>query len=255
MAEKKFWATPELVEKLLPLLDLPSVNELAQANQLTRKILSGAFVWNKFIEKTFPEGGNINVDHGYMPTKNEPHLVSVRPKAKLLAQILKTMEDSHIMGLREQDLLHLICERYPRVESRLFPLYRSHHVSVSCFCNQVHQVSAWGLVLLEDVEVALESREQSVVEVVTGSSCTAEGPLLAALISRLPRQQEKLMNLTLGNIRCDSNEDAMTLASLIDHIPGEGPGAWNFGVNWGQTIFVMDCKAAGLALTFIAIDS
>ena len=239
-AEKKFWATPELIEKLLPFLDLPSVKELAQANQLTRKILSGVFVWKKFIEKIFPEGGNNNVDHGHMPTEDDPHLVSVRPKAKLLSQILKTMEDSLIMGLREQDLLHLICERYPQVESRLFPLYRSHHVSVSCFCNQVHQVSAWGLVLLEDVEVAFGSREQSVVEVVTGFSCTAEGPLLAALSSRLPRQQEKLMNLTLGAIRCDGNKDALTLASLIDHIPGDGPGTWNFGVNWGQRIFVMD---------------
>ena len=66
-AEKKFWATPELVEKLLPFLGLPSLKELAQANNLTRKILSGAFVWKKLIEKTFPEDGNRNVDHGQMP--------------------------------------------------------------------------------------------------------------------------------------------------------------------------------------------
>ena len=78
------------------------------------------------------------------------------------------------------------------------------------------------------------------MEVVTGSSCSAEGPLLAALSSRLPRQQEKLMNLTLGSIRCDSKEDAVTLASFIDHIPGEGPGTWNFGVSRWQTIFVME---------------
>ena len=31
-AEKKFWATPELVEKLLPLLDLASTKELAKAH-------------------------------------------------------------------------------------------------------------------------------------------------------------------------------------------------------------------------------
>ena len=121
-AEKRFWATPELVENLLPFLDLASVKELAEANQLTRTILSGAFVWKKLIEKTFPEGGNNDVDHGQMPSEDDLHLVSVRPKARLLSQILKTMGDSCIIHLRERDLLHTICERYPRVESRLFPL-------------------------------------------------------------------------------------------------------------------------------------
>ena len=103
-------------------------------------------------------------------------------------------------------------------------------------------MSVWGLVLLEDVEVALGSREQSIVEVVTGSSCSAEGPLLAALSSRLPRQQEQLRNLTLESITCYSKEDAVTLASIIDHIPSEGPGAWNFGLvpGWQQQICVLD---------------
>ena len=45
-AEKKFWGSPELVEKVLLLLDLASIKEMAEAHKLTRIILGGALVWD-----------------------------------------------------------------------------------------------------------------------------------------------------------------------------------------------------------------
>ena len=43
-AERKFWRIPELVETLLPFLDVKSILSLAQCHQLTLNILQGTFV-------------------------------------------------------------------------------------------------------------------------------------------------------------------------------------------------------------------
>ena len=93
LAENKFWATPELVQKLLQVLDLAAIKELAEVHQLTRDILGGAFFWKKLIRKSFPE---INIDFGHKrcPREDDPHFASMRPKAKLLSQIMNMMEDS-----------------------------------------------------------------------------------------------------------------------------------------------------------------
>ena len=55
-AEEKFWETPELVETLLPFLDVASILRLAQSHFSSKKdslvlgILKRALVWNKLIE-------------------------------------------------------------------------------------------------------------------------------------------------------------------------------------------------------------
>ena len=45
LLEKKFWKIPELVEKLLPHLDLDSIKQLAESHELTRKILEKPFAY------------------------------------------------------------------------------------------------------------------------------------------------------------------------------------------------------------------
>ena len=56
-AEKKFWRSPELVEKLISsFLDTGSILALAKSHQLTLDLLnSGTSVWNKLISRTCPE--------------------------------------------------------------------------------------------------------------------------------------------------------------------------------------------------------
>ena len=76
LAENKFWPTPELVQKLLQVLDLGSTKELAEVHQLTRDILGGAFFWKKLIRKTFPEI-NIDFDHKRYPKEDDPPLASM----------------------------------------------------------------------------------------------------------------------------------------------------------------------------------
>ena len=50
-AVRQFLGTPELVEKLLPYLDLTSTKHLAESHQLTRKLLRKPLTWNKLIHR------------------------------------------------------------------------------------------------------------------------------------------------------------------------------------------------------------
>ena len=51
-AVQKFWATPELVEKLLlPFLDTGSTKHLAEAHGLTLEVLGKAFSWDKLVKR------------------------------------------------------------------------------------------------------------------------------------------------------------------------------------------------------------
>ena len=76
-AAKKFWETPELVDKfLLPFLDLESTLHLAQVHELTRDILQGSFAWNQLIRRTrLQEGGDLWMNDGLLVEKMEVTIV------------------------------------------------------------------------------------------------------------------------------------------------------------------------------------
>ena len=133
-AERMFWGTPELVEKLLPLLDLKPIKQLAVAHKLTRQILGKAFIWNKLIKRIFPRDHNIDV-----------RLKSEVQQAKLLSVLLSLSEDSDRSQLG-MDLIHTICERHPILDPN------SSTIDMGCSCGQTHSVSKWGCLLLKEVE-------------------------------------------------------------------------------------------------------
>ena len=225
-AEKKFWETPELVEKLLHFLDLASTKELAESHRLTRQILQGVFFWNKLIKNTFPEGGNINVDHEQLPREDDLHLASERPKAKLLSQIMNMFEGSQ-QPLLEMDLLHTICERYKRNPDSSMRGRGLNFVSVTCVCNQIHDVSPRGFVLLEDVESTMCSRKQGVQEVfIDWSSGELAEPFLTALSSRMINQLEMVRSLNIWAVACNTQESAEAFARIVKNSQGEGLEAW-----------------------------
>ena len=110
-AEKKFWATPELVEKLILLLDLESVKQLAKSHKLTRQILGKSFIWNQLIKRIFLKDHNI--DPQCIPVEGDAVLAS--EIQKLLSEILRLSEDSDRSQLG-MDLIHTICERHGILE-------------------------------------------------------------------------------------------------------------------------------------------
>ena len=117
-AEKKFWRSPELVEKLISsFLDTGSILALAKCHQLTLDLLnSGNSVWNKIISRTCPESVRINLGHIRPPRVMSDRMVmtTVLERERLemvnLIVILKMLDDPKSRLLA---ILDLICQRFP----------------------------------------------------------------------------------------------------------------------------------------------
>ena len=106
-AERKFWKTPELLEKLFSLIDLESTLNLARVMDKA-DLQSGitSKVWNKLIRNNCPvdKRGRLQHRDGYQDLQEAQEAV------KNLATILKLMGQPKDLLL---DLLDLICERLP----------------------------------------------------------------------------------------------------------------------------------------------
>ena len=137
-AEKVFWRTPELVDRLLPFLDPASTLALAQVLPLTAGLLQATHNWSRFIRRFCPFSPSKH-NENYKPSIAKQKLAEVRP----LVRILQMMESPQFNLVA---LLDIICERFPPSVAQ--------HVMVTCPNHNVHHVSPLGLVLLQFVETA-----------------------------------------------------------------------------------------------------
>ena len=212
-AERKFWGTPELVEKLVSFLDLASIKQLAEFHKLTRKILGKSFIWNQLIKRIFPNDHNIDPNHSDFPDEDvaQPHhviLASERGKVRLLTEILSLSEDSDGYQLR-MDLVHTICERHTIQD----PNYK-RLVDVGCSCKQTHTVSFLGFLQLQEVH----AREQEIllcVERVIAHDLL-DDPTLTALGSILADQEGMVKKLDVDFLYCENKKTAEAIATLVE---------------------------------------
>ena len=148
-AERKFWKTPELVERLLQFLDVESTSRLAQSHVRTLNILEGGWVWNKFIKRICPYDDEDN--EGVKEPEKKLYVI------KTLVAILKLMKDPQALLI---DLLELICERCC---SKGTPGQMSL-VNVLCCCqSEPHILPMEAFVHLEEVEGAFGTTNQRIV--------------------------------------------------------------------------------------------
>ena len=193
-AEAKFWATPELVEKLFSTLNLESTLSLARV--MNKEILKRGMtpkVWASLVRQSFDlKGYKPEFDYG---------LDAALDVAQKIASILKIMKTPKTLLM---DTLHVICETHsPRcpmskrgVLDQLQMICPSH--------TDPHRISGWGLVLLEEIEAALGTTEQSIRSLehgpVPGSywSCFSER-LLSSIGSRLSRQKETASSISINS--------------------------------------------------------
>ena len=170
-AEKKFWMTFELVEKLVSFLDTGSILNLAKCHQLTIDVLnSGTSVWKKLIQRTCPEGEGQDCLHlGYIRpprAKSDRMLMTegglfVQERAEMskLIAIAKMLEDPET---RLFAILDLICQRFPSYVDQHRPgllglglvgeVYPAQLVQVTDFRKQSCSVSLLGFWLLQELE-------------------------------------------------------------------------------------------------------
>ena len=181
-AEKKFWATPELVQQFLPYLDLNSTRVLAKIHQMTQNILHGKRDWEKLIQRNCPVVG--------------------LDQTKQFVEILKTLEgpEDHILVL-----LDAICESNLVIKPDQFAHFSAPKVQMGCPRHQEegrHDVSLAGFDLLEQVEGAFGTTLQTVLAIEDtpaksiGAGCNVPFYMsvstFSAIGSRMSRQQKKL---------------------------------------------------------------
>ena len=180
-AERKFWRTPELIERLLLLLDEKSTLVLAQSHVRTLNVLEGGWVWNKFIARICP----YDEDDNECVKEPEKKLDVI----KNLVEILKLVEDPKVLLT---DLLELICERC----SSKKPHYGPWVSVVCCRHSEPYVLPLEAFVALEEVEGAFGTTEQRIVSMCQGELKTHS---LIALTSRLFSCNFSLGLIWVGN--------------------------------------------------------
>ena len=126
-AAKIFWRTPELVEKLLPFLDLDTTLHLAQTHRVTRELLNKSFVWNKLIRRSCPSHDGKDF-HDFTPSHDEKMSTVLR-----LVAILKLVKTPKVLVM---DLLELICARFERIrhDGEVLVSCSSHPGRIFSYC-------------------------------------------------------------------------------------------------------------------------
>ena len=217
-AVEQFWETSDLVETLLPYLDLNSTKQLVVSHKLTRQMLRKAFIWRKLVQRMLPtteEKINFCCDIFGMPFsfEDDPLLESERQKAKILAETLTLVKVDSLTELElVLVLIHAIVERNPPVLTNL----RTRSpvtIDLRCSCLETHMVSPWGFMLLVEVEASLGS---SMLEVDSAKMVTLKGPLSLVLASKAAGQQGIVKKLDVGVFVCDTDESAEAMATLVE---------------------------------------
>ena len=188
--EHRFWMIAEMIAKLLPFLNLKSILCLAQAHEETQNLLEGAAVFKKLLRRSSP--------------------LAQLHKVENLVAILKLMKDPKP---NLPQVLDAICE------SNL-PYPGSEGVRIGCRHHlHSHSISLRGFKLLEKVERAFGTTEQTVESVSLDTYQTLPNIIMAALASRLTRQQQPLNSISVRTIEISSEEEAEDFKTLMQAIP------------------------------------
>ena len=179
----KFWEIPELVEKLVALLDPLSTTCLAQSGVMETDIFQKSMsskVWKNFIRQS----SSVSVDRGVLLRGDVKRLVAV-------LNLMKVEDPTNFLVA----LLDLVSAQFPSCQGESFPFERNGRVEVtSPHRTEPLTTSLWGFLLLEDVEAALGRAEQSIRSISVDMLCE---PFLSAVASRISRQQEAVTSVSI----------------------------------------------------------
>ena len=213
-AEVMFWMTPELVEHLLSFLDPASILALAKTHPLTREVLQRGLNWTRFLERSCPKQSftlRPRFQRLLPPEKpwwtHKQWIVSLMQHyvTKALEPIIEILL---LIGKPESQLLQLldrICKNFP-------PYIESpDRVKVACPCQEVHDVSPFGLVFLEKVERSMDTCHQQVVTIRMRS---IYGPILSALKSGMLRRRGLIAKTVFTEMVFATQEDVEAFLAL-----------------------------------------
>ena len=216
-AERKFWNSPDHVEKLLPFLDASSTLNLAQAqaqanpkkHPLITEILIGTSNWTRFIKRTCPDLSNLR----------DGNLEQKKAEMGPIIEVLKLMgkPQAHLLKL-----LHLLLDKLPSLTG-----IDQNKITVTCPEHEAHSMTLEGFCLLEEVEAAMDSSEQKIESISNMGSLwyrwdylgqDIEEASLSALSSRAERQEGqgvKIKTTEIHAFRCSNLNNAVALHNLV----------------------------------------
>ena len=195
MAEQKFWNSPELMEKLLSMLDPLSILRLVQFRLVKKETLQKSLSYKAWLELIKHSSicsqfyGGLDLDWLKME--------DVKDLVKIL-KLMKLEEPSAYL----LPLLDLNCERSPRDE-----------VHMICPCGpEPHLISTDAFMLLEEIEGAFRTTEQSVT---SWRNADLEEPFLSALSSRVNRQDHQMAMIFSSEILIENKTNAEDFITLL----------------------------------------
>ena len=197
----KFWGSPDLVAQLLTFLDVSSTLALANVLPLAQDLLQRKFIWGDLMRrsniKRYPwkearDKTQEEQSDGWM----EQVKINKTEVAQLVnIAVLKMVKDPKLLV---QELLDMICERFERIP---WPDWGADDDYMTMSCSRHpsdHEVDREGFQLLELVEGIMGTSLQQIKELVEGYiSDNSDNKFELALASRLSRQKEQLLSLTM----------------------------------------------------------
>ena len=220
-AERKFWETPELLETLFSWLDLKAILNLARVmDKESLQVGITSKIWNKLIRHNCPVDERGRLFGGFPQDRDSFHRVYHNLKlqeaehaVRNLATILKLMEQPNDLLL---DLLDVICEGTPPLANVRRPLGASNQLQIVCPRHpEPHNVSTAGFLLLEEVERALGTTEQTLQTIDCDFLSEAT---ISAIGSRMTRQQDPVTPVRFsssGRIEIQTEKDAGVFHALM----------------------------------------
>ena len=199
--EHMAWKVPDVVEKMLPFLNLQSTVSLAVAQKKVQDVLKHDGVWRKLVTRSSP--------------------LNDREKVLKFLDILALLKSppSHVC-----QVLHDICVSNPATHLGQVQIQCTLH------CGTSHSVSPAGFELVEEVQRRVGATDETVKSIDISQLmfplCVAPFPpdygrvvltdhFKPALKSRLSRQQENLASLKIGVVAIKDSEDCKSFKSLM----------------------------------------
>ena len=194
---ERFLNLPELIERLVSFLDARSTLCLLRSRVMDKETREKSFsskAWNQLIRRTPRMVGGMWED-GMLQKEG------VRDLVKILK--LMQLEEPHTFML---PLLDQICESSPDVPDE--------HIAIRCRCHTEPHIVSWGaFLLLEEVEGAFGTAEQSIQSVFKVS--VAPDGLLRAITSRMLRQRETVTSFNDVYIAIRNADDVQEFATVM----------------------------------------
>ena len=191
-ASQQFWVSEDLLEHLLPMLDLPTLAAIASVNPLVVSLLSRPSMWCQLLKRTcqFPYAEEYDGVAGW----TQEEYSSILLKAPMIANILNMME---CQESRLLEFLDHIGQTFPLIDDEnSFEFVGKIKLNLGGSSRTISNAS---FIFLEQVVSYLDSKVMEVEEV-TLVLVVEDALAERALVSQLSRQQAALRFLKIDKV-------------------------------------------------------